>query len=282
MVNREEVELFVLISLIDYGGQASWLDAIENIYRKAYLPDFIKPSQTSTLKIVLEQYKYIQLEPKSVRITSDGINRAVFLSKTVDLNKVAQQGQIRISEFTAQVDKWSGEKRGRPLPDRRKPQIQSITKTTKVKKKKRKPPAQPKPVKPSKKTKRRKNRKKSAKTAHSKILKKAKKGPKTGHFHVYVVELDPEIMMLRKPRFAGKPNKPCVYVGQTGLTPKERFKNHKRGYKASRHVRDYGLKLLPKLYKKYNPLNDWPQSIEVESALAKELHSLGYTVYGGR
>jgi hypothetical protein len=52
------------------------------------------------------------------------------------------------------------------------------------------------------------------------------------HHNVYVVLLNPAVGRLRKVR-AGNPNrlsdKPCVYVGMTGLTPEERFANHKAG-----------------------------------------------------
>ena len=33
-----------------------------------------------------------------------------------------------------------------------------------------------------------------------------------------------------------------LYVGSTGLTPDERYLNHKRGHKASRWVRRYGIR----------------------------------------
>ena len=38
------------------------------------------------------------------------------------------------------------------------------------------------------------------------------------------------------------PKKLCVYVGMTGLTPEERFTNHKAGVKCSTFVRRYGLR----------------------------------------
>jgi hypothetical protein len=61
------------------------------------------------------------------------------------------------------------------------------------------------------------------------------------HHNVYVVLLDPAAGRLRAVRAANPrrdPKKPCVYVGMTGLTPEERFTNHKQGIKsASPHVR---------------------------------------------
>ena len=54
------------------------------------------------------------------------------------------------------------------------------------------------------------------------------------HHNVYVVLLDPAVGKLRKVRAENPkrdPKKPCVYVGMTGLTPEERFTNHKAGIK---------------------------------------------------
>ena len=54
------------------------------------------------------------------------------------------------------------------------------------------------------------------------------------HHNVYVVLLDPATARLRTVRAANpgrNPGKPCVYVGMTGLTPEERFANHKAGIK---------------------------------------------------
>jgi len=61
-------------------------------------------------------------------------------------------------------------------------------------------------------------------------------------YRLYVIELaDSAGCRLR-------PHLPCVYVGQTADTPEERFAEHKRGHKASRVVRKYGLHLRPDLY----------------------------------
>ena len=67
------------------------------------------------------------------------------------------------------------------------------------------------------------------------------------HHNVYVVLLDPAVGTLRKARSPTTrrksslpvraenpkrdPKKPCVYVGMTGLTPGERFANHRAGIK---------------------------------------------------
>jgi hypothetical protein len=74
--------------------------------------------------------------------------------------------------------------------------------------------------------------------------------------------------------------KPCVYVGMTGLTPEERFANHKAGIKAAWVVKRYGLRLLPELYEHLNPM-PYEAGAEMEKDLAEALRRAGYTVTGG-
>ena len=68
-----------------------------------------------------------------------------------------------------------------------------------------------------------------------------------------------------------------LYVGLTGLTPEERFLNHKAGRKASRWVRRYGIGLLPALYRHLNPL-DWTPATSAEVDLAEALARTGIRV----
>ena len=77
------------------------------------------------------------------------------------------------------------------------------------------------------------------------------------HHNVYVVLLDPAVGKLRKVRAENPkrdPKKPCVYVGMTGLTPEERFANHKAGIKDAPLVKRYGIRLLTDLYEHLNPM----------------------------
>jgi hypothetical protein len=99
--------------------------------------------------------------------------------------------------------------------------------------------------------------------------------------NVYVVELEKAV--LREQRFL-KANPgcdsdaKCYYVGMTGLTPKERFKNHKAGYKSNKFVRKYGVRLCRKLYEQFNPMTyEDAQAKEVE--LARVLRELGHAVW---
>jgi hypothetical protein len=103
------------------------------------------------------------------------------------------------------------------------------------------------------------------------------------HHNVYVVLLDPTVREIRSVR-AANPNadagKPCVYVGMTGLTPEERFANHKAGTKAASAVQRYGLRLLPQLYEHLNPM-PFEAASQMEKDLADDLRRAGYTVTGG-
>lgn len=103
------------------------------------------------------------------------------------------------------------------------------------------------------------------------------------HHHVYVVLLEPAVALDRQVLEANPcrdPSKPCLYVGMTGLEPEERFKNHKNGIKAARHVRQFGVRLLPELYACFNPM-PFDVATQMERELAEDLRREGYTVVGG-
>lgn len=55
--------------------------------------------------------------------------------------------------------------------------------------------------------------------------------PPEHHHNVYVLLLAPAAVRAANPN--RRRGKPCVYVGMTGLTPEERFANHKGGIKAA-------------------------------------------------
>ena len=103
------------------------------------------------------------------------------------------------------------------------------------------------------------------------------------HHNVYVVLLAPEAAGL--PELAAlnpgrDQSKPCVYVGMTGLSPEERFANHKNGIKAAKVVQAYGVRLMPELFAIYNPM-PFDAALAMESELAEDLRRAGYTVAGG-
>jgi hypothetical protein len=82
---------------------------------------------------------------------------------------------------------------------------------------------------------------------------------------------------LRNPKGDGKAG---YYVGMTGLTPEERFQNHKAGIKAARVVRKYGDRLVPRLYEHLNPM-PYKKAQWIEGVLADSLRKRGFNVYGG-
>ena len=91
-----------------------------------------------------------------------------------------------------------------------------------------------------------------------------------GHHNVYVV-------YLRDPKGDGKAG---YYVGMTGLSPEERFENHKKGYKAASVVTRCGERPVPRLYTHLNPM-PYAQAVAMEVTLADSLRKRGCVVYGG-
>ena len=94
----------------------------------------------------------------------------------------------------------------------------------------------------------------------------------TPTYNVYVIELDPSLR-------AGE--KPAVYVGETTRTPEERFEQHKAGYRSSKWVRKFGVRLRPRLYRSYNPIATREEAKAIEKRLGEKLAARGYTVFGG-
>lgn len=93
---------------------------------------------------------------------------------------------------------------------------------------------------------------------------------RAGHHSVYVV-------YLRNPKGDGRAG---YYVGMTGLSPEQRFRNHKDGIKAARVVRRFGERLVPKLYAHLNPM-PYEKAKRMEGLLADSLRKRGYQVFGG-
>ena len=101
-------------------------------------------------------------------------------------------------------------------------------------------------------------------------------------YSVYVIELRPDVM--EKKAFAGKnadrrEDKPCLYVGQTAKTPEERFAQHQSGVRSSRIVREYGVRLRPRLYANVGPFETRAESEQAEAKLAEKLRRRGFAVW---
>ena len=102
------------------------------------------------------------------------------------------------------------------------------------------------------------------------------------HYYVYVVLLSDDV--LNQPKFRkANPDcdvqKPCLYVGMTGLDPDTRFDNHKAGHKANKYVQEFGLELM------MGHVDDLTQPMSYEDAkylevdVAIRLRNQGYAVW---
>jgi hypothetical protein len=72
----------------------------------------------------------------------------------------------------------------------------------------------------------------------------------------------------------------ALYVGKTIRKPEERFQQHKDGYKASKYVKKYGVRLLPELFEHLNPMSA-AEATELEVSIAEALKKAGILTYGG-
>jgi hypothetical protein len=103
-------------------------------------------------------------------------------------------------------------------------------------------------------------------------------------YNVYVIELDRQVLESGKFRKANpdrREDKPCVYVGSTVHSPKERMEQHRRGYKSNRFVHRFGIRLRPRLFKNYQGIQSRKEVERVEAFLAKRLRKRGYAVWFG-
>src|SRR5689334_3030949 len=89
-------------------------------------------------------------------------------------------------------------------------------------------------------------------------------GARGAHHALYVA-------LLKDTRQAGRWG---LYVGETSLDPDFRFDQHKTGYKASRFVNRFGVRLLPPLFEHFNPPRRW-EAVELEPVLAEAFRKAG-------
>ncbi len=101
-------------------------------------------------------------------------------------------------------------------------------------------------------------------------------------WRVYVIELSDEL----GPRKC--PDKPWVYVGQTSLTPEERFRQHLEEARTmegqprfSRVVHRHAVRLLPELYLHLPPCYLQEDALQLEAEVARDLAAQCYSVKGG-
>ena len=109
-------------------------------------------------------------------------------------------------------------------------------------------------------------------------------------YQVYVIELSKKIFTENSkfreanPQFNGVLE--CLYVGMTSKTPKERFQQHKTGYRnkkgykiSSNIVQKYGSYLRPSLYNHIKPMSLRLEALRMEEKLALELRRKRYAVW---
>ena len=101
-------------------------------------------------------------------------------------------------------------------------------------------------------------------------------------YYIYIIELDKSVGTINKFRKENSQfllGSQCFYVGQSAKSPEVRFKQHKNGYKANRYAKKYGLKLVPQLYEKYNPIPTRKDAEELEEYVAQKLRKQGFGVW---
>ena len=99
--------------------------------------------------------------------------------------------------------------------------------------------------------------------------------------NIYVIELDKQVLEKKKFREANPDyvaGSPCVYVGMTSKTPEERFEQHKSGYKSSRIVKQFSIRLKPRQYQSLNPMSR-DEAVEMEFEKARRLRKKGWGVW---
>lgn len=107
---------------------------------------------------------------------------------------------------------------------------------------------------------------------------------------VYVIELSKKVFNENakfreaNPQFHGVLE--CLYVGMTSKTPKERFEQHKTGFRnkkghklSSNIVQKYGRYLRPSLYNHIKPMKTRAEALKMERDLALELRRQRYAVW---
>lgn len=94
-------------------------------------------------------------------------------------------------------------------------------------------------------------------------------------YSVYVIEVDA----------AAEPSsgRPVVYVGETALSPDERYTRHREGGRtASAVVRRSGVSLRLDLSARTGPFATRENAEAAELRLAEDLRSTGFDVFGGQ
>lgn len=101
-------------------------------------------------------------------------------------------------------------------------------------------------------------------------------------YYLYVIELNQKVgksIKFRKQNPNFTLGHKCFYVGQSARAPMLRFKQHKEGYKSNKFAKNFGVKLVPNFYEKYNPIPTRKDAEELEKYVAHKLRKEGYGVW---
>ena len=109
-------------------------------------------------------------------------------------------------------------------------------------------------------------------------------------YQVYVIELSKKVFTESakfrnaNPQFNGVSE--CLYVGMTSKTPRQRYEQHRSGYRnkkgyklSSNIVEEYGRCLRGSLFNHINPVKTKAEAIELEKNLALDLRRKGFAVW---
>ena len=102
------------------------------------------------------------------------------------------------------------------------------------------------------------------------------------HHFVYVILLSEDVLI--HPKFlkvnpSYLKNKPCLYVGMTGLDPDIRFGKHKAGIKANTYVQNYGVRLAPEFVADLQQPMSYEDARYLEVDIALKLKEKGFAVW---
>ena len=101
------------------------------------------------------------------------------------------------------------------------------------------------------------------------------------HHRVYAIELSDQVRLdaaFRSKNPLMRRDRLCLYVGGTGLTPEQRFQNHRNGHKSSWYASRFGVDLRPDLYGHF-PAVSWDRCQRLEPAFAELLREWGHGVW---
>ena len=102
------------------------------------------------------------------------------------------------------------------------------------------------------------------------------------HYYVYVIELDEIVatkLKFRKENPMYIKGNGCVYVGQSVRRPELRFEQHKEGYRSNNYAKEFGIRLRPDFYEKYNPIPTRRDALDIEKMISKQLRNKGIGVW---